>query len=43
MNAYHRVYIPQSNVARIIFIGIEGSRRGRDTGETAPGRHWGIA
>ena len=37
----HRTYL-QSHVTRI-YIGAEGSRRGRDAGETAPRRLWGIA
>jgi hypothetical protein len=37
----HHAYL-QSHVTRI-YIGVEGSRRGRDAGETAPTRLWGVA
>ena len=39
--SYHHAYL-QSHIMRIS-IGVEGSRRGRDRGETAPKRLWGIA
>ena len=39
--SYHHAYLT-SHVTRIC-IGVEGSRRGRDAGETAPKRLWGVA
>jgi hypothetical protein len=39
--SYHHAYLP-SHVTRIC-IGVDGSRRGRDAGETAPKRLSGVA
>ena len=39
-----RSYCPVfSSVSRLVYIGVEGGRRGRDAGETAPRRLWGVA
>jgi hypothetical protein len=39
--SYHHAYL-QSHLTPV-YIGVEGSRRGRDAGETAPRRFWGVA
>jgi hypothetical protein len=39
-----RSYCPvYSSVLCLVYIGVEGGRRGRDPGETAPRRLWGVA
>ena len=40
VRSYRPVY---SSVLYLVYIGVEGCRRGRDPGETAPRRLWGVA
>ena len=38
-----RSYCPfYSSVSHLVYIGVEGGGRGRDAGETAPRRLWGV-